>query len=219
MLTLLSTSTIIRAKTWGNSLEMARKSTEMAPNSARAWNSLCRGYFKLGGEYKPGNPYLGQAIDACTNGANAAPYSISSLTNVLIFKSLTGNASESDWDRYLARLKSVPMTPENRQTLIILFNNASHGVALDEDGIFKAIEIYVRRETLKSVDYASIGYFILTETHHPDRAYPYFVRAVRTAPPNATLPAEISAELKARNHGDWARNLEAEVASPRERAD
>lgn len=215
MLALLGTSTTIRAKTWGSSLELARKSTEMAPDSARAWNSLCRGYFKLGGEYKPGNPYLGQAIDACTNGANAAPYSISSLTNVLIFKTLQGTTSESDWDRYLARLNTVPMTPENRQTLIILFNNASHGVALDEDGIFKAIEIYAKRETLKSVDYASIGYFILTETRHPDRAYPYFVRAVQTAPPNASLPAEISTELRSRNHDGWARKLETEVANQR----
>lgn len=213
LLAFLGTATAARARLWDNPITLARAGTEFAPHSARAWNSLCRGYFQLGGGYAPRNPYLGKAIDACDKGASAAPYSISSLTNLLIFKTLQGTVSPADWDRYLARLQHVEMGPENRQTLVTLFNNTAHGVALDESAIFNAIDIVADRgqsgrDQLKSVEYASIGYFILTETSQPDRAYPHFARAIELAPSGAALPSEIVAELKARGRAQWAQKLE-----------
>lgn len=213
MLALLIGATVTRARTWDNAMNLARTSTELAPHSARAWNSLCRGYFMLGGGRTPNNPYLGKAIEACDQGAAAAPYSITSLTNLLIFKTMQGSVRRPDWDRYLARLRHVEMGPENRQTLVTLFNNAANGVALDEDGIFQAIDIVAERgrqgrDRMKPVEYASIGYFVLTETQQPERAYPFLVRAVETASPNATLPREMVAELQRQGRADWAGKIE-----------
>lgn len=218
LLALLVGATAVRARTWDDPLVLARTSTMLAPHSARAWNSLCRDYYMLGGGRRPDNPYLGKAIDTCDKGATAAPYSITSLTNLLVFKTLQGSAGQSDWDRYLARLRHVTMGPENRQTLVTLFNNAANNVALDEDGIFKAIDIVAARgqqgrDQLSSIEYASIGYFILTETQQPERAYPFFVRALETAPPHAALPRQMLAELEKQGRADWARKLEGLVTA------
>ena len=213
LLAILVGATAIRANTWSAPLRLAHSSTELAPRSARAWNSLCRGYFMLGGGRTPNNPYLYKAIDACDKGATAAPYSITSMTNLLIFKTMQGSAGKSDWERYLTRLEYVQMGPENRQTLVTLFNNAANGVPLSEDGVFQAIDIVAERgqqgrDQIKPVEYASIGYFVLTETQKPERAYPFFIRAIETSPAGAMLPREIVAELKRQGRADWAETIE-----------
>src|SRR3546814_7170610 len=83
LLVLLGTATLIRANTWGSRLDLARTSTELAPHSSRAWNSLCLTYDDLGGGRVPGNPNLDKAIDACSKGTVAAPYSLTSPTNLI----------------------------------------------------------------------------------------------------------------------------------------
>lgn len=211
LLMLMGSATVVRAMTWDSGLRLARTSTELAPHSARAWNSLCLGYYELGGSNAPTNPYLDKAIDTCSKGAAAAPYSVTSLTNMLVFKTMQGSVTQADWKRYLERLEHVEMGPENRQTLQILINNISHGVALDEDGVLKAIDIVARRGQPQSGESASIGYFILTLTHQPDRAYPFFVRSVQTASSPRERADGIIAELQLRGRTEWVGKLEAQT--------
>lgn len=211
LLMLMGSATVERAMTWDSGLGLARMSTELAPHSARAWNSLCLGYYELGGSNAPANPYLDKAIDTCSKGAAAAVYSVSSLTNMLVFKTMQGSVAQADWNRYLERLEHVEMGPENRQTLQILINNVSHGVVLDEDGVLEAIDIVARRGQLHSAEWASIGYFILTLTHQPDRAYPFFFRSVQTASSPRDQANGIIAELQVRGRPEWAVKLEAQA--------
>lgn len=212
----LGGTTLVRAREWGNSLNLARHSAESAPGSARAWNSLCVGYFEQGGGYAAGdrNPRLSDAIDTCSKGASLARYSIASLTNVLIFKTIRGDVAREDWRRYLDRLQKVKLGPENRQTLRMLINNANHGVALDEDGIIEAIDIMARRGNLTSVEFAAAGYFVLEKTQRADKALEYFVRAVQMAPAGSPLAIQMIAELRTQGREEWAERLESLVHAP-----
>lgn len=209
LLILLGSATVARAMSWSSPLQLARTSTELAPRSARAWNLLSRTYFEMGGEYKPGNHYLGEAIAASDKGDTAAAYATSNLTNLLIFKSLQGSATQADWDRYHARLNHVVMGFENQQALPTIINNFNHDVALDEAGMLKAIDIIAQRGQLKPFEFAGIGYFILTKTHQSDRAYPYFERALQTAPAGDPILAEMTTELKKQGRETWSKKLEA----------
>lgn len=214
LLVLLGTTTLARTRSWSSPLALARTTTELAPRSARAWNLLSQTYFGMGGGYAPRNPYLDQATAAAAKGAAEAPYSTSNPTNLMIFKALQGTSTQADWSRYLACLEDVVMGFENQQSLRTLMNNYSHGVALDEDGVLKAIDIIARRAELHESELATIGVFILEKTRQPDRAYPYFARAVQASSPDTRTTREIIARLEAQGRLEWADSLE-ELAGAR----
>lgn len=214
LLTLLGSATTIRANTWSSRLSLARTSTVLAPHSARAWNSLCLTYDDLGGGRVPGNPNLDKAIEACSIGAMAAPYSLTGPTNLIVLKTRRGIATKTDWDRYLKYLQHAPMSPENRQAIWIIIDNVRTGVHLDEDNVLNGIDIFTNRTQLQSGEYTAIGYFILGHTHQQDRAYPYFAQAMRTAPPQDPLAAETIAEMKKQGRTEWAEKLGALMQNP-----
>ena len=209
LLVVLGSATWNRATSWSSPLALARTSTELAPNSARAWNLLSRIYFEMGGAYAPGNRYLDEAIEASAKGAARAPYATSNLTNLIILKSLQGSATQTDWDLYLARLQQVVMGHENQLALRTLMNNFSHGVALDEDRVLEAIDIIAGRGKLHPSEFATIGYFILDKTRQPERAYPYFARSIRASGPQKQLAHEIITRLRTQDRAAWADQLEA----------
>lgn len=215
LLVLLGSATVARAMSWSSPLALALTTTQLAPNSARAWNLLSRHYFEAGGGYAPGNPYLGKAIDAAAKGDAGAPYATSNLTNLIIFKTLQGSITHADWNRYFDRLERVVMGFQNQRALRTLVNNANNGVPLDEDSVLKAVEIIVRRGQPQSSDFAAIGFFLLEKTRTPERAYPYFVRAVQTAPPGAWATHVTIAKLRGQGRMDWADRLQAMIPAPR----
>lgn len=208
LLIALGSMTVARAHVWGNPLGFAQKSVEYAPHSARAWNSLCTYYYNLGGGRTPQNPYLDKAIDTCRKGSLAAPYSLTSLTNLVVFESIRGVANKEDWDLLLARLQTANQGPENDMSLWVLINNSRNGVSIDEDNLLEAIEVVTQRRPRNSVEYAAIGYYILGQTHHPERAYPYFARSIQVASPHDQLPNEIISDLKMQGREGWATRLE-----------
>lgn len=208
LLMLMSTATLIRAHDWGNRLRLASLSSELAPGSARAWNSLCLTYYAMGGGVLVDNPRLGDAIDACGKGAQEAPYSLASFTNFIVFKSARGDIQAQDWSGYLDRLRSVNMGPENRQSLWIIVSNVRAGVKLDEEGVFEALGIFQRRLPLRSGELTALGYFVLGHTSQPDRALGYFLLAMQKAEPSDPLAAETIAEMRKQGRGDWANELE-----------
>src|SRR3546814_15847730 len=91
-------------------------------------NSLCLTYDDLGGGRVPGNPNLDKAIDACSKGTLAAPYSLTSPTNLIVLKTRRGVATKADWDRYLEHLQRVTMNPENRQVIWIIIRSEERRV-------------------------------------------------------------------------------------------
>jgi len=204
----LSTATALRAQGWNSDLRMAQTSTRIAPFSTRAWNQLCVAYFNLGGGDKADNPYLNQAIDACAKGAEADRNSIKTLTNIIAMKAIQGTLTPVDWDHYLARLRYVTMTPENASSIWVILNKARDGRAMDSNRLIEAIEIVSQRRKLKAVESAAMGYFILGHTKQPDKAYPYFARAVRTTT-DPSFSAGLIEELRKEGLDTWAQDLES----------
>ncbi len=208
LLALMASATAMRAHDWGSRLGLALASSELAPHSARAWNSLCLTYYAMGGGKLTDNPRLDDAIDACGKGAEAAPYSLTSFTNLVVFKSARGDIGGQDWSNYLERLRSVSMGPENRQSLWIIVNNVRAGVRLDEDGLFEALNIFQKRLPLGSGELTALGYFVLGHTGQPDRALSYFLLAMQVAAPSDLLAAETIVEMRLQGRDDWADKLE-----------
>ncbi len=209
----LSIATVLRAQTWSSDLRMAQTSTRIAPFSTRAWNQLCVAYFNLGGGDRTTNPYLNEAIAACAKGAEVDRNSIKTLTNIIAMKAIQGTLSAADWDRYLQRLRHVTMTPENASSIWVILNKARDGASMDSERVLEAIEIVSKRRSLKPVESAAMGYFILGHTQQPERAYPYFAYAVRKARDPAFRQGLVE-EMRKEGHADWADRLEVLTPDP-----
>jgi len=207
MLVALGGATIMRAKSWNGTLTLARTSTEVAPDSARAWVSLCAGYFEAGGRAKPGNPRLDDAIDACTAGSMAAPYSLNSPALLIVLKTLRGDVTPMDWDSFQQRLETVPMTFDNRRAPQILVYHAMNGVKIDRQRLLTALDTLVDRAPLHAMEFASMGYAVMNEFGDPDRAVHHFAKAIENANPIDPFPQQIQAELIAKGRPDLAEKL------------
>lgn len=209
----LAGTTVVRARSWDSGLALARTSTQLAPGSVRAWNSLCVEWFELGGGLKADNPNLDKAIAACGKAADAGADSIKALTNIIAFKALRGTVPDADWDRYLERLQQATMTPDNASAIWIILNRVRDGAQLDGDRILQAIETINRRSTVKPIESAAFGYFILGNTSHPEKAYPYFAQAVEETVDPAFANSLIE-DLRKEGRPEWADRLEAIRLTP-----
>ena len=206
----LSGATVMRSGWWDSDLHLAKTSTQLAPGSTRAWNQLCVAYFNLGGGDRADNPYLDEAISACGKGAEVNVDSIKTLTNIIAMKAIQGTLSSADWDRYLQRLRHVTMTPENASSIWVIVNKARDGASMDGARLIEALDIVSRRRSLKPVESAAMGYFILGHTQQPDRAYPYFAYAVKKTKDPAFVLGIVE-ELRKEGRPAWADRLETLV--------
>lgn len=196
------------ASTWQDGLGLAQAHTRSAPDSGRAWQNLCVAYYELGGGRRPDNPYLGQAIDACEEGARVAPDSITSLTNVIVLKAIEGTLAQADWDRYLARLETATITLEARSRIFVILDQVRHDIPMDDRQVLAAIEGYSRRMQFPPIESAALGYFILGHTREPDRAYPFFEAAVRNTR-DPEFARGLVNDLHEQGRTEWAARLQA----------
>jgi hypothetical protein len=208
LLIALGSATMLRAHTWRSSLALERTSTQLAPNSARAWYLLCADYVESGGGAVRANPLLDQAIETCGTGATAAPYSLSNLAMLVVLKTVRGDVTPQDWDRLQQRMQTMRMTVDNRGAFLLLMTNARNGVKLDKHELLKALATEVQRGQLEPFNLASIGYFIKDVLAEPDLAIPYFVQAIKAAPPKDPLPQQLGAELRTEGRPDLAETIE-----------
>lgn len=208
LLIALGVTTAVRAESWRSGLSIAQTSTQIAPTSARAWNSLCLTWFDLGGGTKHGNPNLDKAIAACNKGSEVDENSILGLTNVISFKIMQGSITSADWEHYLRELRRVPMTAENAKAIWVILNRARDGMPVDGDRMFEAIEITNQRHPFDTIESAAIGYFITGNTRQPEKAYPYFAYAIQTAKDPSFGPGIIE-ELRKDGHSVMANKLDA----------
>lgn len=208
LLVSLGSATVVRAHSWRSALALAQTSTQLAPDSERAWNSLCIAWFDLGGGAKAGNPHLDKAIAACEQGVRLATNSVASLVNVLAFKTLRGTATDADWDRLQQRLRDVRMTGNTGASLWTMIKMVREGVALDEAHLLEAIDTISSRFGFEPGDYAAIGFFIFDRTGQPDRAYAYFEHAVKTTT-DPTLAVSLGDYLRRQGRTQWAARLQA----------
>lgn len=202
----LGVTTAIRAKTWHSGLSLASTSTQLAPTSTRAWNSLCVTYFELGGGARADNPNLDKAIAACSKAADVGPDTVKVLANIIAFKALRGEVPDADWTRYLERLRTATMTPDNASAIWVILNRVRDGSKMDGDRILEAIEIINQRTKIKPIESAAFGYFILGHASQPERAYPYFAQAVENTK-DPTFVHGLIDDLRKEGRGDWAERL------------
>lgn len=204
----LGGATMVRAKSWNSGLQFALTSTQLAPGSARAWNALCLVHFERGGGERRDNPYLDKAISACSKGAATGADSITSLTNVLVFKGLQGSVTLADWAAYHDRIARVTMTAENASRIWVLMDQVRKGSALDPEQVISAIETFHRRASFKPIESAAAGYFVFGHGRQPLMAYPYFEHAVSTTRDPA-FARSLIADMRKEGHPDWAARLQA----------
>src|SRR3546814_11015589 len=88
-------------------------------------NRLCGSYFESGGGAVRDNPFLDEAIEACSNGATLAPYALNNPALLLVLKTIRGDITPQDWDGFQKRLETVQMSPDTRRATMILTHNLS----------------------------------------------------------------------------------------------
>jgi hypothetical protein len=213
VLVTLASATAVRARSWDSDMNLALTSTQLAPGSARAWNSLCVIYFIRGGGPKFDNLNIDKAVAACSEGAKVADDSVISLTNIIAYKGIQGTLTEADWDRYLTQLRRVKMTLENRSSIWVILNQVRRGVHMDESRVLETIDVVNRRAPFKPIESAAIGYFILEHTRQAERATPFFIRAMKDAA-DPSFSDDIIIDLRKQGHAHMADKLQADFSGP-----
>lgn len=205
-LVMLALATFERAKAWGDSIRFASSSVRAAPTSARAWLVLCGTYFERSGG-RAESPYLGKAIETCTEGAKLTG-SAPMLSNVVIFKTIRGDVQLADWQALLDRLREVRMNPQNQGIALITLDNLDRGIPLDESRVLDLFEIISSRAELAPRDYLRMGAYIHNSTQQPNMSLRYFVEAVKRYPPEDPAVSKLIAELRAAGRVEWASQLD-----------
>lgn len=205
----LGSATALRAQSWSSNIRIAQVATEKGLQSGRAWTQLCAGYFTKGGGGVPGNPHLGRAIEICSEGVEAVPQSLNSLTLLIVLRSLRGDADvQQDWHRLQQRILSAYMTLDNARIFMILTYHARKGVNLDKHELIQTLLALEKRNALSAYNLASIGYFVMNDLNAPDHAVPFFDRAIRIAGPGNPFSYQLAGELRTKNRPDLARKIE-----------
>jgi len=200
--------TVVRADIWSSAAGIARLATVHAPASGRAWTQLCASYFNAGGGAMRNNPLLDQAISICEAGTQNAPRSLNSMSLLVVLKSIRGDATTDDWRRLQERIALVPMTWDNARIFTTFTYHARKGVRLDERELIATLDGLARRDSLSPFSLASIGYFILEDTTLPDRAMPFFFRAIEGTSPRDPFPLQLAHELNNKGRPDLAAQVE-----------
>lgn len=200
----LGSASLLRSHSWSNNLLLAEAATYAAPHSSRAWSLLCMSHIIAGGGSVPGNPYLDEAIDACTKGSVQAPYGLGTFARLIILKSVRGDAEAKDWERLRERMRVVPMGQDNRLAVMMLTHNVRIGVPLDEHELVSTLTLLVDRVPGNPSQLATIGYFVMNDVDKPDLAIPFFVQAIRMTGPEDPFSHQLDKELRAQGRDDLA---------------
>lgn len=205
----------VRAYMWGEPVRFAKYNVEISPHSTRAWLALGGTYFDLAGRRNgKGSPYLDLAI--MTNEAAADKTgSASAYSNIVIYKTIQGTVTQGDWMRLLQRLREVPMSPPNKNILWTTIANVRAGIALDEAQVLELVDLITRRADLQPLEHYQVGVFIYTQTQQPELALPQFLRAAGSLPADNREIVNLRAELTKQGRADWAEQIGATHAQPR----
>lgn len=204
LLLTLGGMTILRAHSWSNNVLFSQAATAAAPHSARAWVQLCSAEFTAGGEATPANTRLDSAIAACSNGTRRVPSSLNNAALLLVLKTLKGSITPEDWAMFQHRLETVDVTGDNRRAPVILTRHFEKGVPLDQQQLLRMMDTYSRRTEFSPQRLAEAGFFVLDNLKRPDKATPYFIRAINETPALDPFPLQLAGELRAQGHPEIA---------------
>jgi hypothetical protein len=205
----MSVATWQRANSWRDNVSLASAATRAAPTSPRAWIELCTAELKAGGGVVRDNPRLDAAIEACSAGADAAMESLNNLSVLVALKALRGDLSGDDWIKFHQRLEAVPLSWDNIRAPLVLTHYAGLGVPIDKDEILEALATLDRRAALGPQTLVSIGDAVAIALQDPDRAMPYYMKALPSVPPEDPIIVQLSHEMRERGRPDLAEQIEA----------
>ncbi|MBZ0088495.1 MAG: hypothetical protein K8F33_10440 [Thermomonas sp.] len=201
----LGAGTWARASIWGDPTRFAETAPRLAPQSPRAWMTLClRDHDLSGGD--PSNPYFGKAIAACERGG-AIGSSAAPLALVIEYKTRNGTVTQADWDAYLERMRHVVMHVENRRSAWILLSRVLAGDRLDPGRVLQALNIVSARAGFTPDEFIVIGYFVLGNAAYADDACQYFEQAIRHLPADDPRLTELPQDLRRRGQEACAETL------------
>ncbi len=202
--TILSGATFARAYIWGDPVRHGEKQVELLPNSVRAWTQLGGAHFDL---YKDSGEelHLRNAIQVNSEGLTVieAPQFAA---NVVIYKSLLGNVTDSDWERFLNTLRDAPKSWQNKFVVWSLMKNVERGINIDSGRVVQAIDILVNKTRLSQDQYLRMAVFVYKFGEQQD-ALPYFLEFAEKTPKGDVNLLRIIQELTEAGHKGWADQL------------
>ncbi|HRO64130.1 hypothetical protein [Thermomonas sp.] len=201
----LFAGTWTRASIWGNPTRFAKAAPRLAPQSPRAWMTLCLHDHDLS-RGNPSSAYFDKAIDACERGG-AIGSSAAPLALVIEYKTRNGTVTQADWDAYLERMQHVVMHVENRRSAWTLLSRALAGDRLDPARVIQALNIVSARAGFTPDEFIIIGYFVLGNAAYAEDACQYFEQGIRNLPVNDPRISELPRDLRRRGQEVCARTL------------
>ena len=199
------TATVIRAHAWGEPLRFAQYGVDIAPDSERAWLAL-GGVHAYLARLRPGSSHLDSAIETCRQGAQRLGSALL-LSNVVNYKTIKGNVTQQDWDRFHQRLEQVPMTVQNRNVIWVMIQNAQRGIPMDERGVLTTMEILSRRTTYSPSENLRLASYALNDTPFSEEALPYLIRAVEQSPAGDAGIEQMLSALSESGWDEWVEQL------------
>ncbi|MCP8900225.1 hypothetical protein [Gilvimarinus xylanilyticus] len=194
-----------RISMWGDELSLARYHTEIAPESERAWKTLCTSHF-VRSRGEEGLSHLNSAVEACEKGSAIHPQSALLMSSLITYKAMKGDVEDVYWDELNDRLKNVSMSTQNKAILWATLNNFQSGLYKNENQVLRVIETFDQVTNLNAGESIKIAVFIFNETYQPDKAYPYLERAVRLAPGAPAIENVLNKLANAGRH-EWVDSL------------
>lgn len=154
-----------------------------------------------------GSPWLDLAITTNERGAEITGSAVM-LSNIVVYKTLRRDVTPADWDTLLARLPQVPMNAQNKGIAFTMLDNAEGGMALDEGGVVRILEIAMERTGFTSNQYLRMAAYIHNRTQQQEKALPFLRRAVMLAPPDDPEITDVFGQLIRAGQDDWVQQLQ-----------
>lgn len=200
VLLILAGTTLAHAYTWGDPVRHGEKLVELLPGSPRAWTQLGGAHFDL---YKEtGDPvHLSRAVAANERGLERIR-SVSMASNVIIYKSLLGTVTDSDWERFLEVLDEAPRGWQNKFAVWTLMNNVDRGFDIDPRRVIEAIEMLPAKAGLHDNEILRMAVFIY-KNGDKNRSLPYFIKFAERAKQDDPTLVRIINELEDAGHKEW----------------
>ncbi|MDA3439431.1 hypothetical protein MJ046_03640 [Acinetobacter bereziniae] len=198
-------NTLFQSYIWGDGVRLGQKMTKLAPTSVRAWNQYASIYFRRYNKTKDAKELI-QAINVTEN-ATKHINSPSLMGNIIIYKSILGTTSQTDWQRYYLTLRTTPNGWAKKESIFLLLENAEKGFKIDQGGLVKSLEIYKDQSDLAPREYFRAGVYIYT-TKYPEKALPFFKKVVELYPKNDPEVLRLIGDLTIAGRMNWVDELQ-----------
>ncbi len=175
----------IRAATWGNNLLLATDIASKNPKSARAAMDLGGFYYEISGGDSD-SPFYQFAVNQFERASNLQNSSAQPDVNLILMHAGGGLPDDfldidKVWQRYIAKLATLHLGVETRTSFWSLLEQRRKGKDIDDIQLQKAIDIILKREKIKSYQYALMADYYLNELSNKEKAEYYYDKSVENA--------------------------------------